>query len=296
MDMSSRNDTAAGLLLGLAGVLVFSLTLPFTRLAVPELGAPLLTVGRAAVAGVAALLLLLAVRAPRPTRAQWRSLAVVSAGVVAGFPLFSTLALRTVPAAHGAVVIGLLPLGTALFAAWLGRERPSAAFWTCAVAGSTLVAVFALGDGAGLQAGDAWMAGAVVAGALGYAEGGRLARELGGTRVICWALVLALPLSLPAAAWLLWQGLPTASAAAWSGFAYVCLMSQFTGFFFWYAGLARGGVARVGQLQLVQPFLSVMAAAWLLAEPLDARTLGFALAVVATVALGRRMPVRRAPS
>lgn len=280
-------------MLGLVGVVVFSMTLPMTRLAVAGLDAGFVAFGRAAVAAVAAAVLLMAWRAPWPTAAQWRSLVVVAAGIVLGFPYFSSLAMRDVPAAHGAIVVGLLPLATAVCAAWFARERPSAGFWACAIAGSALVIGFALRQGGGFAWGDGWMLAAVVAGAVGYAEGGRLSQTMGGTRTICWALVVSLPVVLPLAGWRAtvtdWQ----VPASAWGGFAYVALMSQLIGFFFWYAGLARGGVARVGQVQLVQPFLTVLFAALVVGEPLEAATLVFALAVIATVAIGRRAAVRR---
>ena len=288
----ARGDSG-GLLLGLAGVTIFSMTLPMTRLAVAGLDAGFVAFGRATVAAVAAGLLLVAWRAPLPTAVQWRSLVVVAAGIVLGFPYFSSLAMRDVPAAHGAIIVGLLPLATAVCAAWFARERPSLGFWACAVAGSALVIGFALREGGGFAVGDGWMLAAVAAGAVGYAEGGRLSQTLGGARTICWALVVALPLVLPLAGWRAavtdWQ----VPISAWVGFFYVALMSQLVGFFFWYGGLARGGVARVGQVQLVQPFLTVLFAVWFVGEALEPATLVFAVAVIATVALGRRTAVRR---
>lgn len=295
---STTRPTAAGwqaAAWGLLGTAVFSLTLPMTRLAVAGLDAGLVGLGRAAVAGLLAALLLRRLRPPWPQRAQWRLLACVSGGVVLGFPVLSTIAMRQVPASHGAVIIGLLPLGTALCATWMSRERPSAAFWACAAAGSALVAAFALRDGVGaIGPGHAAMLAAVVAGALGYAAGGQLARTIGGVQVICWALVATLPLTLPLTLWRAVDHGLAASPQAWAGFAYVAVMSQLVGFFFWYRGLAIGGTARIGQIQLLQPFLTVLAASWIVAEPLDAATVAFALAVVATVALSRRAAVRSA--
>jgi drug/metabolite transporter (DMT)-like permease len=293
---SASSDTR-GMLLGLAGVAIFSLTLPFTRLAVRELDPLFLTLGRALGAAVLAGGWLGLRRAALPDRAALWPLAVVALGCVLGFPLLSSIAMRSVPASHGAVLAGLLPLATALYAALRGYERPSKGFWLVALLGTALVLVFALGQGGGvLQRADLLMFGAIVAAATGYAEGGRLARRLGGQEVICWALVLA---AVPAALLLLilpgdrLGRLATASSASWLAFGYVTLFSMFIGFFFWYRGLALGGVARVGQVQLLQPFLSLAGAAVLLGETLTPANVGFALAVIATVALGRHMQVQR---
>jgi drug/metabolite transporter (DMT)-like permease len=285
------------MLLGLVGVAIFSLTLPFTRLAVRELDPLFLTLGRALGAAVLAAGWLRVRRVAWPGRAALRPLAIVALGCVLGFPLLSSIAMRSVPASHGAVLAGMLPLATALYAALRGYERPSKGFWLVALLGSSLVVAFALGQGGGaLQKADLLMFGAIIAAAAGYAEGGRLARTLGGQETICWALVLA---AVPAAVLLAaFEGdqfgrLGAVGAASWLGFAYVTTFSMFIGFFFWYRGLALGGVARVGQVQLLQPFLSLAGAALLLDETLTKANVGFALAVIATVALGRRMQVRR---
>jgi len=283
-----------GMWLGLIGVAIFSLTLPFTRMAVAELNPVFVALGRAVVAGCGSALLLWWLKAPLPSAAQLRALAVTSLGVVIGFPVFSSIAMRYVPAAHGAVVIGLLPLVTALFGVLRCGERPSAGFWVAALAGSALVAAFALWEGGGsLQLADLALFAAVVLAALGYAEGARLSQSMGGQQVISWALVLSLPLLLPVTAWLGWTYGVSASARAWTGFLYISLFSMFIGFFFWYKGLALGGVARVGQTQLLQPFMTLVGAALILGEPLQASQILFAALVIAVVALGRRMPVRR---
>ncbi|KWR91165.1 DMT family transporter [Cupriavidus sp. IDO] len=291
---------SGGMLLGFIGVAIFSQTLPFTRMAVAELDATFVALARAVVAAVLALALLgfrgALSAGRRPRGRQWPLLAVTALGVVVGFPLFSSQAMREVPASHGAIVIGLLPLATAVFAAWFGRERPSAAFWLSALAGSALVVGFAVWQGAGgLQHADWYLFAAVVLGALGYAEGGKLSRELGGLETISWALVISLPVLLPVVGWLVLRDLPAIAAAsprAWLGMAYVSVFSMFIGFLFWYAGLAKGGVARVGQIQLLQPFLTLAGGALMLAEPLDAPTIAFAVAVIAVVALGRRAAVQ----
>jgi drug/metabolite transporter (DMT)-like permease len=295
--VSARADETAGMLLGVVGVAIFSLTLPFTRLAVAELDPMFVTMGRAVVAALLAGAWLWWRRAPLPGRGALPGLVIVSAGCVIGFPLLTSIAMRSLPASHGAVLVGILPLATALFAALRGHERPSAGFWAMALAGSALVIGFALGQSGGtLHLADVLMLGAVLSASLGYAEGGRLSQALGGQQVISWALLLSLPVALPLTAWDVWRhgaDLGAAGAAAWGGFAYTCVFSMFVGFIFWYGGMAKGGVARVGQVQLLQPFLTLLGAAVVLGEPLQARHMLFALAVIATVALGRRMAVRR---
>jgi len=287
--LPSVRDRRQGLLFGLVGVASFSLTLPATRAAVAGLDPVFVGLGRAVVAAVLAAVALLATRTPWPGRAHLPGLAVVAAGVVVGFPLFSAWAMRRVPATHGAIVVGLLPLATAVAAAWLAHERPSRAFWLCALAGSAVVVGFALWQGGGaFHLADLLLVAAVVSAAIGYAEGGRLARTLGGWQVISWALVLASPAMLAATLLAADARLQTASASAWAGFAYVGVVSMFLGFFAWYRGLALGGIAAVGQVQLLQPFLTIFASAWLLGETVDAATLVAAALVIATIALGRR--------
>lgn len=291
---ASMTQETRGMWLGAIGVAIFSLTLPFTRMAVAELNPVLVALGRAVVAAGASALLLWRLQAPRPTRAQLRALFVTSLGVVIGFPVLSSIAMRYVPASHGAIVIGVLPLATALFGALRFGERPSAGFWIAALAGSAVVIAFALWQGGGaLHVADLALFGAVIAAAMGYAEGGRLSQAMGGQQVISWALVLSLPLLLPVTLWLGWRYGVSASPKAWIGFGYVSLFSMFIGFFFWYKGLALGGIARVGQVQLLQPFLTLIGASLILGEALHADTILFALAVLAVVAAGRRMSVRR---
>lgn len=287
-------DEHRGMLLGLLGVAMFSLTIPFTRMAVAELDPVFVALGRALGAALLAALWLAWRRAALPPRHALLPLALVAGGCIVGFPLLTSIALRSVPAAHGALLAGVLPLATALYAALRGYERPSRGFWGMALLGSSLVVAFALAQGGGsLHPADVLVFGAVLAAAVGYAEGGRLSRSLGGPETICWALVLAAPALLPM---LLWHGVPELAGvgtASWLGFAYVTAISMFVGFFFWYRGLALGGVARVGQVQLLQPFLSLVGAALLLGEALSLANCAFALAVAAVVFGGRRMTVRR---
>lgn len=272
---------------GLLGVLAFSLSLPATRAAVPAFGAVTVGIGRAVVAAALAGAALLLARAPRPTAAQARRLGLVVLGVVIGFPLLSSAALRGESAAHGAVVIGLLPICTAVCAMVRAGERPRPAFWLAGGAGALAVLVFAVvaGAGLGVSTNDLLLLGAVAAGALGYAEGGALSRELPGWQVIAWALVLALPVTVPVTAVALAVRHPVApDGGAWAGLAYVAVVSMFLGFVAWYRGLALGGVARIGQLQLVQPVLTLAWSALLLAERVDAGMLVAALAVLACTA------------
>ncbi|KVE39256.1 DMT family transporter [Burkholderia sp. TSV86] len=296
--MDSRETR--GMLLGLIGVMIFSLTLPMTRIAVTELHPLLNGLGRALAAAVPAALLLALRREALPTRAQLKSLGITSAGVIIAFPVLSAWAMKTVPASHGAVVGGLQPLFVAVYAAWLSHERASKAFWACALAGSAIVVAFALRDGSGtFQVGDLLMLGAVGFGALGYAQGARLAREMGGWQVICWALVVSAPfLALPVG-WLAWTHHVAhpqpISPRVWFAFGYVTLFSQLIGFFAWYAALAMGGTARVGQVQLLQIFFTIAFSALCFGETVAPSTWLFAAAVIATVMLGRRTTITAAP-
>ena len=279
-----------GLALGALGVLAFSFSFPATKLAVDGIDPWLVAFGRAAVASLLAAATLRATRAPRPTRAQLRRLTIVAAGVVVGFPLFSSLALTTTGSAHSGVVIALLPAATALAAVVRGGERPGRAFWLAAGAGLAVVLTFTVAQSHGaISAGDAFLLIATAACAVGYAEGGALSRDLGGARTICWALVVSAPLTFAAAAAALAVAPPAhASPTAWIGFAYVAAISMFLGFFAWYAGLARGGVARVGQIQLLQPLLTVAWSALVLGERVGAGTGLAAVLVVACVVATQR--------
>jgi drug/metabolite transporter (DMT)-like permease len=285
-----------GLWLGLLGVAIFAMTLPMTRLAVGPADAPQLpplfvTAGRAALAALLSIGFLRLTGAACPPRRLWPALGLCAAGTVIGFPLFLALALRQVDAMHAAVVTGLLPLATASIAALAFRQRPSFGFWACAVLGSALVLTFAAWAGGGrLSWADGLLVLAVLSAAAGYVAGATVSRELSAEQVICWVLVLSLPLTAP----LMLLSWPTqqASAAAWGGFAYVTLFSMWLGFFAWYRGLALGGTVRVSQVQLLQPFLALLFAVPILGECLEPLTLFFSLAVIATVFLGRKMPVR----
>jgi drug/metabolite transporter (DMT)-like permease len=286
-------DVRRGLLLGTIGVAIFSLTLPMTRLAVVDLDPVWVGLARALLAAIPAAAWLAWTRAPWPPRALWPRLAIVAGGVIVGFPTLSSAAMRHVDASHGAVVLGVLPLATALAGAWIGGERPSRAFWVWAVLGAAVVCGFALRAGGGrLQVADLLLVGAIGAAAIGYAEGGRLAQRLGGPQTICWTLVLAAPLLAPVVAWLGWRHGIDARPSAWLGFAYVTLFSQFLGFFAWYKGLALGGIVRVSQVQLLQTFMTLGFAASVGGERPGADTVAFAAAIVGIVAVQRFARVR----
>jgi drug/metabolite transporter (DMT)-like permease len=278
-------------LLGFLGVLGFSFSLPATRLAVEELDASFVGLGRAVVAAALGALLLAALRQPRPARRHLRRLALVAVGVVVGFPLFTALALRELTAAHGAVIVGLLPAATAVLAVVRGGERPSRGFWIASAMGLVAVLSFAASQGAGVEPADGLVLVAVALGALGYSEGGALARELGGWQTICWALVLSMPVVAPPALLAAATGDLSGGAEAWLGFAYVSVVSMFLGFFAWYAGLARGGVAKIGQVQLAQPVLTLAWSAFLLGEAVGPATIAAALLVLASVAATQRTRV-----
>ena len=297
---AATTDAGRGFAFGALGVLIFAMTLPMTRLAVgdasaPQLSPAFLTAGRAAVAGTLSALYLLAVRAPRPARRHWPALVLSGLGTVVGFPLFLALALRHVDAMHAAVVTGVMPLGTAVVGALVLRQRPSAGVWLCALLGCSLVLGYAAWQGSGrLSAADGLLLLAVLSTSVAYVAGAQVAGAIPAQQVICWILVAALPLTVPTALWL-WPagGFGSASPAAWGGFAYTAVFSMWLGFFAWYRGLALGGVVRVSQVQLIQPFLALLFAVPVLGERLDPLTLVFSLAVVAVVFVGRRMPVRR---
>ncbi len=270
---------------GLIGVAIFAGSLPATRVAVADFDPIFLTAARATIAALLALAMLALLRQPRPGGAQVFSLILTAIGGVVGFPLLTAMALQHVTSAHSIVFVGLLPLSTAIFAVLRGGERPRPTFWLFSVLGAAMVAGYAAASSAaGSLQGDLLMLAAIAVCGLGYAEGARLSRSLGGWQVICWALVLSLPVMLPLA----WFSMPSSFAAvgapAWLGLAYVSLFSMLIGFVFWYRGLAQGGIAAVGQLQLLQPFMGLGLAAVLLHEQVSWAMLAVTLVAVVCVA------------
>ncbi|MEV1129644.1 DMT family transporter [Agromyces sp. NPDC049794] len=287
----------AGVWWGLLGVTAFSFTLPFTRVAVGGLSPVFIGSARAVIAAVLATVVLMLARQRWPSSRQWARLAIVAGGVVVGFPLLSSFALTTAPASHGAVVVGLLPAATAVMVVIRTRERPPGSFWVFAALGAISGVVFASLQGGGLgqvHQSDLLLFGAVVAAAIGYAEGGLLARELGSWQTVSWALVLAAPLMIAFAAVSVLAEPPEATPAEWSAFAYLAVVSMFLGFFAWYRGLAIGPMAQVSQVQLVQPVMSILWAAVILGEYLTWPTVlgGVAVIVCAGLAVRTRLSLR----
>jgi len=284
-----------GLLLGFLGMCLFAGTLPATRLALSGFAPLFLTVARAALAGSVGLIVLIARRRRVPSRSLWLEMFGAALCTVIGFPLFAALAMMTVPAAHGGVVLGILPLVTAAAATVFAHERPSPGFWLASVLGALIVVTFMLRRNGGMtfSAGDLFLLGAVLSGALGYTFSGRLATLMPGWEVISWQVVIFLPLAA-AATFVLWPAdIATAPISSWIGLGYVGLVSQYTAFFVFNAGLAIGGIARVGQVMLLQPFMIVALALPVNGEAIDVETILFAAAVVATVLIGQRMRVTR---
>jgi len=274
---------------GLIGVIIFSGTLPATRLAVVDLPPLFAASARAVVAAILAMMLLAAYRESRPQQADLVPLLVVATGVVAGFPFLTSLALTYISAAHAIVFVGLLPLATAVFGVVRGGERPRPLFWLFSVCGAFTVAGFAWrGDDSGSLAGNSLMLGAILLCGLGYAEGAALSRRIGGWQVISWALLLALPVMAVCALSTAPADLAAVGWRAWAGLAYLSLFSMLIGFIFWYRGLALGGVAGVGQLQLLQPFFGFLLAALVLGEAVTGGMIASALLVIFCVAGARR--------
>ena len=292
--MSNTRDENRGYLPGLMAVVAFAVTLPATRVAVRALDPVFVGLGRGIGAALLAAAFLLLTRQRLPSRTEAKSLVIVAAGVVIGFPLFTAWAMRYVDASHGGVVLGILPLATAAAGFFFSGERPSVRFWLFALVGTTLVVGYSLSKAGGtLQWIDLALFAAVVSAAVGYAVGAQLSRSLGGLQVISWALVFSAPILIvpvvlfaPAT-----MSLPLES---WLGFAYVTVISQFFAFVPWYRGLALGGIAKVGQTQLLQPFLTIVASALLLGESADALTWLTAILVVAVVAIGKTAQVANA--
>jgi drug/metabolite transporter (DMT)-like permease len=294
--LSSPSRERLGLVLGFVGVLIFGGTLPATRIAVAAIDPLAVTALRTAIAGLCSLALLIALRRKFPPRELWFQLAVASICVVLLFPFLMALAVQTVDAAHGGVVMGALPIATAFVAVLITHERPKPLFWIASIAGAALVVAFALRQGGGsLTAGDLLLFAAVAASAIGYTFSGRLTGRLPGWEVISWALVIALPISLPAAMISLPADPAQIALKPWLALLYAALFPQWIGFFAWNAGLAMGGIARVSQMQLLQPFVTFALVAIFIGEPITPEIVLFAAAVVLTVAISTRTRSRQEP-
>ena len=278
-----------GFVLGLLGVMIFSGSLPATRIAVGAFDPVFLTLVRATIAGLLGVGLLLGLGASRPLRKDYLNLAIVAVGVVVGFPLLTALALQNINSARSIVFIGLLPLSTAIFGVVLGGEKPQPAFWLFSILGSVLVAGFALSQGGiGSWYGDLLMVAAIIVCGLGYAQGAKLSRRLGGWQVISWSLVISLPVMAPLAVWTMPTSVAHVQLDEWTALAYVSVFSMLIGFVFWYRGLALGGVTAISQLQLLQPFMGLMLAATIMQEQVHWQMIAVSVLVVACVAGARR--------
>ncbi|KYH07313.1 transporter [Chryseobacterium cucumeris] len=281
----SKDENISGWINGFIGVVLFSGGLPATKLAVMEMSPTFVTIVRAAVAGVLALIVLWLGKEKRPVKKDLIPLLLVSLGCVVGFPLLSALALQYLTSAHSIVFLGMLPLATAVFGVMRGGERPHPIFWLFSIVGSLLVIGYAVSQGISASPiGDILMLLAVILCGMGYAEGAKLSKTLGGWQVISWALVLALPVMIPLFFIYFPADIQNVSFQGWFGMAYISLFSMFIGFIFWYKGLAQGGIATVGQLQLLQPFFGLALAAWLLHEQVSVGMLGVTVGVILCVA------------
>lgn len=288
-----QNSETKGMLFGLIGVIAFGLTLPATKIVIPYLDPIFVGLGRSSLAAIVAFVILFKFTKVIPSKKQFIQLFIIALGVVVGFPVFTAIAMQSVPASHGAIVVGILPLATAIAGAIIAKERPSLAFWLVGLAGSLLVVTYALLQGNGtLYKADIALFIAIVSVSIGYALGGQLSKELGGWQVICWALVISFPFII----------IPTISYAPESfldfpisvyvSFLYLALVSQLFGFFAWYKGLALGGIARVSQVQLLQTFITLIASMILLGEFIDTQMIVFAILVVSSVWIGKKMPIK----
>jgi drug/metabolite transporter (DMT)-like permease len=283
-----------GIALGLVAIIAFGLTLPITRFIGTELDPVLISFGRSAIAGLVAAAILHWRKISFPTPNERRQLWMVIAGVVLGFPLFSVWAMQLVSSAHGGVVMGLLPLLTALAGSFVAGEKPSVPFWMVSLLGGVLVVLYMMpAQGLRFQLGDLLLLLASISAAVGYAFGGKLSRQIPGWQVICWALVLALPLTVPPFLWRLPEAWQTVGLQSWLGFLYLALVSQLFGFFLWYRAFALGGIARISQVQLLQPFVTIVAAGLWLREQIHMNTLIFAGLIICTVFISQKMTVSR---
>lgn len=288
------NTETKGMLFGLFGVIAFGLTLPMTKIIVPYLDPIFIGLGRSAFATIIAVVLLLKFTNTIPNKKQIFQLAIIAIGVIIGFPIFTTIAMQSVPASHGAIVVGILPLATAIVGAIIAKEKPSFAFWLVSLIGTALVIGFTLIEGKGsFHKADFALFIAVISVSIGYAIGGKLSKELGGWQVICWALVISFPLIIIPTINHAPQNLFDLSLSTYLGFLYLTIMSQLIGFFLWYKGLAMGGIVRVSQIQLVQTFITIIASVILLNEVIDIQVIIFAILVVSSVWIGKKMPIKQ---
>ncbi|WP_236635605.1 DMT family transporter [Polynucleobacter hirudinilacicola] len=288
------NKETKGMLIGFIGILIFSLTLPVTKIAVLSFDPYFIAFGRATLAAVVALAYLIYKKEPMPTRADFTKFVVIALGVVFGFPIFTTVAMTEGSSSHGAVILGMMPLATTVIGVIRFKERPSLGFWLVSLLGASLVVIYALLKSSGsFTYVDALLVLGGICACAGYVEGGELSRKMNPRSVISWALVISLPINLVVSYVTFDPQYINAGPIAWTSFIYLSLFSMYIGFFFWYEGLAIGGIARVSQVQLTQPFCTLIAASVLLGDSLTIMNLVFAFLVIATVILGKKMLVKR---
>lgn len=285
-------DETKGMLFGLIAVVAFGFTLPATKIALNFLNPVFIGLGRASFAACIAALLLYYYRQAVPNRQQYFRLIITALGVIVGFPVLSTIAMQYLPASHGGVVAGILPLFTSVVGVIIGKERPSIKFWLISLLGSFLVVLYALQQGAGqFHIADIALLGAVISAAIGYAVGAKLAMELGGWQVICWALIVAFPFIIIPTIIYAPESLLNLPLSTYTSFIYLVLGSQLFAFFVWYKGLALGGIVRVSQAQLLQPFVTIFASVLILNEIIHLDTIVFVLLIVSTVWVSKKMPI-----
>ena len=281
-----------GMLIGFVGISIFSLTLPFTQMAVNEMSPFFVAFARASIAGICALILLIFTKSKFPNKIQIRRLIIIVIGVIYGFPIFTSIAMKTLPSSHSGIVLGILPLAMSLFAAIKYKEKPSSSFWMISIFGTFIVISYTFIDNNGsLMIEDLWLLFAILFAAIGYSEGGTLAKEMGSIGVISWALVISLPINLFASYLFYEINYTSISFQAIISLTYVGLFSMFIGFFFWYKGIAIGGISRVGQVQLIQPFLTIIGAYFLTNEKITFLNILFALIVLIVIIIGRRTKI-----
>lgn len=281
-----------GLVYGIIGVICFGITLPVTRYISPSFDPFFIGFARAFIASFAAAIVLISLKAKRPDRSQLKSLIVVTLGVVLGFPVMASFAMKYVPASHGGVVVGLLPIMTAIFGTLISKDRPSFWFWITSIIGSALIIAFTLSKGGGhFQLGDLALFAAILCAAIGYSVGGTLSKEMGGKYVICWAMIFSLPLIIYPVVTLFPAHPENIPTTHWIGLIYLSLVSQLFAFFFWYKALALGGIARISQLQLTQPIITLSISAIFIGELIGVQTIVFAILIILVVAINKRMPI-----
>ena len=281
-----------GMLIGFVGISIFSLTLPFTQMAVNEMSPFFVAFARASIAGICALILLIFTKSKFPNKIQIRRLIIIVIGVIYGFPIFTSIAMKTLPSSHSGIVLGILPLAMSLFAAIKYKEKPSSSFWMISIFGTFIVISYTFIDNNGsLMIEDLWLLFAILFAAIGYSEGGTLAKEMGSIGVISWALVISLPINLFASYLFYEINYSSISFQAIISLTYVGLFSMFIGFFFWYKGIAIGGISRVGQVQLIQPFLTIVGAYFLTNEKITFLNILFAFMVLIVIIIGRKTKI-----